>query len=69
MHPKVNSTDVSRLGNWFQCTASIDRQEKVEEWIKARYPAVWTQLEALGHYRTMDGFGYRQFNFSRDIDP
>ncbi|OAG11452.1 complex I intermediate-associated protein-like protein 84 [Paraphaeosphaeria sporulosa] len=57
------------LGNWFQCTANIDRQEKVEEWIKARYPAVWKQLEALGSYRTMDGFGYRQFNFNRDLEP
>ncbi|KAL1595298.1 hypothetical protein SLS60_009988 [Paraconiothyrium brasiliense] len=57
------------LGNWFQCTANIDRQEKVEEWIKARYPAVWAQLEALGSYRTMDGFGYRQFHFNRDLDP
>ncbi|KAL5407642.1 hypothetical protein PMIN03_007014 [Paraphaeosphaeria minitans] len=57
------------LGNWFQSTASIDRQEKVEAWIKARYPAVWKQLEALGSYRTMDGFGYRQFNFNRDLDP
>ncbi|KAF2445448.1 complex I intermediate-associated protein-like protein 84 [Karstenula rhodostoma CBS 690.94] len=61
--------DLYILGNWFQCTANIDRQEKVEEWIKARYPAVWKQLEALGSYRTMDGFGYRQFNFNRDLDP
>lgn len=60
---------MSRLGNWFQCTANIDRQEKVEEWIKKHYPSVWTQLEALGQYRTMEGFGYRQFNFNRDIDP
>lgn len=57
------------LGNWFQCTANIDRQEKVEEWIKKHYPAVWAQLEALGQYRTLEGFGHRQFNFNRDIDP
>ncbi|KAJ4303461.1 hypothetical protein N0V90_002356 [Kalmusia sp. IMI 367209] len=56
------------LGNWFNCTANIDKQAKVEEWIKERYPAVWTELEALGQYRTMDGFGYRQFNFNRDLE-
>lgn len=61
--------DYDMLGNWFQCTANIDRQEKVEEWIKKHYPAVWTQLEALGEYRTMDGFGWRQLNFNRDLDP
>lgn len=50
-------------------TASSERQKHVETWIKERYPQVWSELEALGHYRTMDGFGYRQFNLNRDLDP
>lgn len=59
----------SRLGNWFQSTANIDQQEKVEAWIKKHNPDVWARLEALGQYRTMEGFGFRQFNFNRDLEP
>ena len=58
-----------RLGNWFNATCNIDRQEKVEAWIKEHYPAVWTEIEALGHWVEMDGFGYRQYNINRDLDP
>ncbi|PSN64206.1 hypothetical protein BS50DRAFT_575653 [Corynespora cassiicola Philippines] len=61
--------DLFILGNWFNTTAHIDRQRKVEAWIRERYPAVWSELEALGHEVTMDGFGYRQFNINRDLDP
>jgi hypothetical protein len=41
----------------------------VEEWIKKRYPEVWAEMEALGYWVTMDGFGYRQYNINRDLDP
>lgn len=50
-------------------TASIERQKHVEAWIKERYPAVWEELEALGHYVTMDGFGYRRYYVKRDLSP
>jgi hypothetical protein len=50
-------------------TASSERQTRVEAWIKQHYPQVWKEFEALGHWVTMDGFGYRQYNLNRDLDP
>jgi hypothetical protein len=50
-------------------TASSERQTHVEAWIKQHYPQVWKEFEALGHWVTMDGFGYRQYNLNRDLDP
>jgi peptidoglycan/xylan/chitin deacetylase (PgdA/CDA1 family) len=41
----------------------------IEAWIKERYPSVWTEIEALGHWVTMDGFGYRQYSLNRDLEP
>ncbi|KAF2876615.1 complex I intermediate-associated protein-like protein 84 [Massariosphaeria phaeospora] len=61
--------DVEILGNWFNTTTNIERQLKVEAWIREQHPAVWSELEALGHWVTMDGFGYRQYNINRDLDP
>ncbi|KAF2195164.1 hypothetical protein K469DRAFT_698725 [Zopfia rhizophila CBS 207.26] len=61
--------DLYILGNWFNATINIEKQAKTEEWIKTHYPAVWVELENLGHYITMDGFGYKQFNINRDLDP
>ncbi|ORY12610.1 hypothetical protein BCR34DRAFT_482374 [Clohesyomyces aquaticus] len=61
--------DLYILCNWFNTTTNIDRQEKVEAWIKAHYPAVWTEMETLGFYRTEGGFGWRQFYINRDLDP
>jgi hypothetical protein len=58
-----------RLGNWFNTTANIECQKQVEDWVKKRYPGIWTEFEALGYWVTMDGFGYRQYNFNRDLDP
>jgi hypothetical protein len=50
-------------------TASNDKQAQVEAWIQQRYPEVWKEMEAVGYYKTMDGFGYRQYNINRDLDP
>jgi peptidoglycan/xylan/chitin deacetylase (PgdA/CDA1 family) len=50
-------------------TASNDRQARIEAWIKDRYPEIWNELEALGHWVTMDGFGWRQYNINRDLEP
>ncbi|KAF2687736.1 hypothetical protein K458DRAFT_169404 [Lentithecium fluviatile CBS 122367] len=61
--------DLYILGTWFNTTVNIERQKQVEEWIKGRYPEVWADFEALGHWVTMDGFGYRQYNLNRDLDP
>ncbi|EDU44644.1 complex I intermediate-associated protein 84, mitochondrial precursor [Pyrenophora tritici-repentis Pt-1C-BFP] len=61
--------DLHILGSWFNCTANSNKQEDVEAWIRQRYPEVWSQMEALGHWVTMDGFGYRQYNINRDLDP
>ncbi|KAF1916134.1 hypothetical protein BDU57DRAFT_516044 [Ampelomyces quisqualis] len=61
--------DLQILGSWFNSTASNDRQERIEAWIKERYPEIWKELEALGHWVTMDGFGWRQYNINRDLDP
>ncbi|KAF2008524.1 hypothetical protein BU24DRAFT_456296 [Aaosphaeria arxii CBS 175.79] len=57
------------LSNWFNATTNIERQGKVEAWIKEYYPEVWTELEKVGYTVTMDGFGYRQYNINRDLDP
>lgn len=57
------------LSNWYNTTTNIEKQGKVEAWIKQRYPAVWADMEALGHWVTMDGFGYKQYNINRDLDP
>lgn len=59
----------SRLGQWYNTTTNIERQKKVEAWIKEHYPAVWAELEELGHWVTMDGFGYKQFYINRDLEP
>ncbi|KAF2108314.1 complex I intermediate-associated protein-like protein 84 [Lophiotrema nucula] len=61
--------DLYMLGNWYNATASIDRQPLVEAWIKEHYPAVWTELDGLGYTKTMDGFGYKLYNINRDLDP
>jgi len=50
-------------------TTNIERQVHVEAWIKQHQPDVWQEMEALGHWVTMDGFGYRQFNINRDLSP
>ncbi|KAF2639981.1 hypothetical protein P280DRAFT_24386 [Massarina eburnea CBS 473.64] len=61
--------DLYILGNLFNATTNIDRQAKLEKWIKDNYPSVWREIDALGFWVTMDGFGYRQYNFNRDLDP
>ncbi|KAF5852459.1 hypothetical protein GGP41_007920 [Bipolaris sorokiniana] len=61
--------DLQILGSWFNCTANSEKQTRVEAWIKKRYPQIWDELEALGHWVTMDGFGYRQYNINRNLDP
>ncbi|USP79956.1 uncharacterized protein yc1106_07230 [Curvularia clavata] len=61
--------DLQILGSWFNCTANSEKQARVEAWIKQRYPHIWGELEALGHWVTMDGFGYRQYNINRDLNP
>lgn len=66
---KEYSTDTSSLGNWFNMTTNSERQTHVEAWIKQHYPAVWTEIEALRHWVTMEGFGYRQYYLNRDLEP
>ncbi|KAF1828146.1 hypothetical protein BDW02DRAFT_603709 [Decorospora gaudefroyi] len=61
--------DLHILGSWFNCTASREKQTHVETWIKERYPEAWNEMEALGHWVTDNGFGYRQYNINRDLDP
>ncbi|KAF1963237.1 hypothetical protein CC80DRAFT_432591 [Byssothecium circinans] len=61
--------DLYILGNMFNATAHIDRQAKLEAWMRQHYPSVWEEFSALGFWVTMDGFGYRQYNFNRDLDP
>lgn len=62
-------THIYSLGSWFNCTANTEKQTRVEAWIRKRYPHIWEELEALGHWVTMDGFGYRQYNINRHLDP
>lgn len=62
-------TTCCSLSNWYNTTTNIEKQGKVEAWIKERYPGVWDEMEALGHWVTMDGFGYKQYNINRDLDP
>ncbi|KAF9695092.1 hypothetical protein EKO04_006765 [Ascochyta lentis] len=57
------------LSNWYNTTTNIEKQGKVEAWIKERHPGVWREMEALGHWVTMDGFGYKQYNINRDLEP
>ncbi|KAF2200472.1 hypothetical protein GQ43DRAFT_441557 [Delitschia confertaspora ATCC 74209] len=61
--------DLFIVGNWFNATINVERQTKIEEWCKEHYPAAWAELEALGHFVTMEGFGYKQFNFNRELNP
>ncbi|RAR10016.1 complex i intermediate-associated protein mitochondrial precursor [Stemphylium lycopersici] len=61
--------DLHILGSWFNCTANSEKQTHVEAWIKQRYPLIWGQMEALGHWVTMEGFGYRQYKINRDLNP
>lgn len=48
---------------------NTENQRKAEKWMQERYPAVLEDLEKLGHYRTMEGFGHKQFNFDRSLEP
>ncbi|KAF1930390.1 uncharacterized protein M421DRAFT_418712 [Didymella exigua CBS 183.55] len=57
------------LSNWYNTTTNSVRQKLVEAWIRERYPKVWEQMEALGHWVTMDGFGYKQYNIDRHLEP
>lgn len=57
------------LSNWYNTTANIEKQGRVEAWIKEHNPEVWEKMEALGYWVTMDGFGYRQYNINRNLDP
>ncbi|KAJ8107654.1 hypothetical protein OPT61_g8716 [Boeremia exigua] len=61
--------DFEILSNWYNMTTNMDKQEKVEAWIKERYPDVWDKMEAVGHWVTMDGFGYKQYNIDRNLEP
>lgn len=61
--------DLAILGNWYNMTPSNEKQAHVEAWIKKRFPEVWQEMEALGHWITFDGFGYRQYNIKRDLEP
>lgn len=61
--------DLYMLANWFNATHHIANQAKVEAWIREHYPEIWAQMEELGHEVTMDGFGYRQLNYNRDLEP
>ncbi|KAF2845393.1 complex I intermediate-associated protein-like protein 84 [Plenodomus tracheiphilus IPT5] len=61
--------DLSILGNWYNMTPNNEKQSHVEAWIKKRYPNVWQEMEALGHWVTFDGFGYRQYNIDRNFEP
>ncbi|KAH6644002.1 hypothetical protein C7974DRAFT_299545 [Boeremia exigua] len=61
--------DFDILSNWYNTTINLDKQRKVEAYIKERYPDVWEKMEAVGHWVAMDGFGYKQYNINRDLDP
>jgi len=50
-------------------TCSTEKQTHVQAWIEKRYPEVWKEMEALGYWVTMEGFGYRQYNINRDLEP
>lgn len=58
-----------RLASWFNATANIERQRWVEKWIRDHYPDIWTQIEALGHTVTNEGFGHRLFKLDRNLEP
>lgn len=61
--------DLLILGTLFNATININKQARIEKFIKEHYAAVWPELEALGVQITHDGFGYRQYNLNRDVDP
>lgn len=61
--------DFFMLSNWFNTTTNIERQKKVEDWIREHYPDIWTEFEKVGFWVTLDGFGYRQLNIRRDLEP
>ncbi|KAF2743866.1 hypothetical protein M011DRAFT_470996 [Sporormia fimetaria CBS 119925] len=61
--------DLHMLANWFNATINIEKQSKVEEWIKEHYPGVWEEMEELGHEVTMDGFGPRLYNITAELEP
>ncbi|KAF2653420.1 hypothetical protein K491DRAFT_718033 [Lophiostoma macrostomum CBS 122681] len=61
--------DVSMLASWFNATANIERQRWVEKWIREHHPAMWTEIEALGHKVTHEGFGHRLYNIDRNLEP
>ena len=67
--PALFTNPQDRLGTLFNATININKQARIEKFIKAHYPAVWPELEALGVLITHDGFGYRQYNLNRDVDP
>ncbi|KAF2996424.1 hypothetical protein E8E13_002981 [Curvularia kusanoi] len=57
------------LSNWYNTTINMEKQSRVEAWIKERHPDVWKQMEAVGHWVAMDGFGYKQLNIDRNLEP
>ncbi len=57
------------LSNWYNTTTNIEKQGLVESWIKERYPEIWARMEQVGFWVTMDGFGYKQYNINRDLNP
>ena len=57
------------LATWFNMTASSEKQLHVEAWIRDHYPDLWSDIEALGYWVTMDGLGYRQYNINRNLEP
>ncbi|OSS44330.1 hypothetical protein B5807_11079 [Epicoccum nigrum] len=61
--------DFEILSNWYNTTINMHKQSKVEAWIRERYPAVWAQMEAVGHWVAMDGFGYKQLHIERHLEP
>lgn len=58
-----------RLSNWYNTTINMHKQSKVEAWIQERYPEVWKRMEEVGHWVAMDGFGYKQLNIERHLEP
>lgn len=67
--PALFTNPPDRLGTLFNATININKQARIEKFIKEYYAAVWPELEALGVLITHDGFGYRQYNLNRDVDP
>lgn len=61
--------DLLILGTLFNATINLNKQTRIENFIKKHYPAIWPELEALGVHITHDGFGYRQYHLNRDVEP